>query len=63
MSSTTDIETQYFARSYRPLAAVPACGKGVFVRNEIGTPVALIDWAVARIQQLLGEMKPRRLAS
>ena len=63
MSSTTDIEVQYRARSYRPLAALLIGGKGVFVRNEIGNPVALIDWAVARIQQLLGEMKPRRLAS
>ncbi len=63
MSSTTHIETQYCARSYRPLAAVLTCGKGVFVRNEIGTAAALIDRAVPRIQQLLGEMKSRRLTS
>ena len=62
MSSTRDIETQYCAHSYHPLAVVLTRGEGVFVWNEVGAAVALIDRAVARIQQLLGEMQPRRLA-
>ena len=63
MSSTMDIETRYCAHSYPPLAAVLRRGEGVCAWDEVRAAVALIDRAVARIQQLLGEMKPRRLAS
>jgi acetylornithine/succinyldiaminopimelate/putrescine aminotransferase len=58
-----DTDTRYRAHSYHPLPVVLSRGEGVFVWDGVRAAAALIDRAVARIQQLLGEMTPRRLAS
>ena len=62
MNPTMELETLYCADICFPLPLVLARAEGACVRDEVACADGLIDRAVARIQQVLDFMKPRRLA-